>query len=475
MENKHNQKLIVFCAGIALFIIVGFLLPVPEVLASSAEAHGITGRGAMCAVGGLLFAVGGWVSGYLSDWEVSLFACCIWVLTTGLSFAQVFAGFHSTSLWLMFGAFGLSAAVAKSGLLSRIALNLMLLFPANFKGQVLALLTSGTVVCPLMPSFTAKVALGCNLSNSLAEYLGYEKFSRGRTGIFIAAWAGFGLMSGLFLSASFIPYSVLAVTPKPYDSLSWTGYMIMMIPWGIIMFLGMYLVLLAFYRPKTDEPLPKDELRKQKDALGKLSREEKLTAIIIICCLILWILEKQLGISSAVVAVLGGLACFAGGVLNQEDALKRIPWKMLVFVGVVINIGNILELSGVTGYIEYLMQPLLGAASNKVVFAVVIFFVVVALRFLIASQTATGVLIMSIFGPLAVKAGLVPLCILAVSYPASNVWITSYQNTSYIAGTAIMRDGVRHKDTLKASICHLIVCLIGCLVSIPYWSALGFM
>ena len=475
MNIVRERKLHLFALGILLFVIVGFLLPVPAALEACASAQGATGRSAMCAIGGLVFAISGWVLGFLSDWEVSLISCCIWVMTTGLSFAQVFAGFHSTSLWLMFGAFVLSAAVTKSGLLSRIALSLMLLFPADYKGQALSLLASGTVVGPLMPSFTAKVALGCSLSNSISDFLGYGNFSRARTGIFIAAWTGFGLMSGLFLSASFIPYSVLAVTPLPYGNLSWTGYLIMMIPWGIVMLSGMYLVMLLFYRPENEAPASKDELRAQKEALGKLSRDEKVTAVILAACLLLWILEKRIGISSAIVAVLGGLACFAGGVLSQEDCIKRIPWRLLVFVGVILNIGNILNLTGVTDYIEYLMQPLMGLVGNRLLLVIILFLLTLGLRFLIASQTATCVLVMSIFGPLAVKAGLSPLGVLGVSYTASNIWITNYQNPAYIAGLSNVEGRVKHKDTLRASLCHVLVCLAGCLVSIPYWAALGYL
>ena len=112
---------------------------------------------------------------------------------------------------------------------------------------------------------------------------------------------------------------------------------------------------------------------------------------------------------------------------------------------------------------------------RALIVVIILFLLTLGLRFLIASQTATCVLVMSIFGPLAVKAGLSPLGVLGVSYTASNIWITNYQNPAYIAGLSNVEGRVKHKDTLRASLCHVLVCLAGCLVSIPYWAALGYL
>ena len=49
---------------------------------------------------------------------VGLTACVIWKVA---DFGTVFAPFSGTSVWLVIGAFGISAGVAKSGLLKRLS------------------------------------------------------------------------------------------------------------------------------------------------------------------------------------------------------------------------------------------------------------------------------------------------------------------------------------------------------------------
>ena len=95
----------------------------------------------------------------------------------------------------MVGAFGLGSIAGKTGLLRRISLWVLSLFPPTFNGQVLGLLASGTVIGPLVPSMNAKAALSSPISLAISDSLGVERKSPAASGLLGACYGGFVLMA----------------------------------------------------------------------------------------------------------------------------------------------------------------------------------------------------------------------------------------------------------------------------------------
>ncbi len=73
---------------------------------------------------------------------------------------------------------GIGAAVTKSGLLARVALWIMRVCPPTFNGQVLALLGSGVIIGPFIPSTIAKVSIVGAMATDIGEKLGFEDRSK---------------------------------------------------------------------------------------------------------------------------------------------------------------------------------------------------------------------------------------------------------------------------------------------------------
>ena len=170
-----------------------------------------------------------------------------------------------------------------------------------------------------MPSSTAKGLLGGKLAKTSADLMGYEKNSQGRSGLFVAAWSGFGLLAPMFLSASFLSYSMIGCLPEEYGQVSWMQWLIAMVPWGIIVFAGMWLTAAVLYRPDGEKPFSKDHICGLYRDLGKMQTPEKLTGLILAVCLVFWILERTTGISAGIVSLVGGMLCFALGILKKRS------------------------------------------------------------------------------------------------------------------------------------------------------------
>ena len=274
MKIKWNKKIIFGIVGVFLFFLIAVVLPVPEGLKQAAEQYGYSGKSAMIVLGSLMWAICWWAGTVIPDWNTALGLQCIWILAAGLSFTDAFSSFSKSTVWLIVGAFSLSSAITKTGLLTRISLQLMRLFPASFRGQVTAMMTVGTICGPLMPSTTAKVVLGSRLASSSADLMQYENNSKARTGLFLASWSGFVLTAPLFLSASFLSYSLVTALPADYSAISWFQWFLAMLPWGILIFVAMYLVIMVFYHPKDKTVFSKEFVNAECAALGKTSKQE---------------------------------------------------------------------------------------------------------------------------------------------------------------------------------------------------------
>ena len=147
----------------------------------------------------------------------------------------------------------------------------------------------------------------------------------------------------------------------------------------------------------------------------------------------------------------------------------------MLFVGVVLNLGEVLTATGISSWILEMLSPVLLALGNKYMLIAVVILVTVLLRFVLASQTAVITLLVGVLAPVAMELQIHPLVIGLVVYANVAVWIAFYQNPTYLASLQGMEDTIAHKNTVKAGILYILVSAVGCMVSVPYWGLLGYM
>lgn len=122
----------------------------------------------------------------VSDYVVVILGLLLMVVLKVGTFSEVFGAFGDTSVWNLVGIFGFAAAISKTGLLNRIALHILKVFPDTFNGQLLSILVTGFVLGPLIPSVTAKMTILASLAVSLSQYNHFKKSSKGATALFLA-------------------------------------------------------------------------------------------------------------------------------------------------------------------------------------------------------------------------------------------------------------------------------------------------
>src|SRR5262249_29877874 len=156
------------------------------------------GGGGGLLIGGVLF----WTLEVLPDYVVALGVIVVWNVAGIGSSAASLSGFSSPVWFLLLGVLAVGGGLARSGVLQRLALGLLSLFPATFFGQVIAFLVGGLVLTPFLPLTVARCALAAPLARQVAELLGYPARSRAANGIGLAAFVGSGLLSRVFLSGA---------------------------------------------------------------------------------------------------------------------------------------------------------------------------------------------------------------------------------------------------------------------------------
>jgi DASS family divalent anion:Na+ symporter len=466
VTKTTQKKLLWEGIAVALGLIIAFI-PAPQGLEQNA----------MWTLGLLIWAIVNWVSNAIPDFVCIFIMCCTWVLMGIVPFTTAFNSFSGTTVWLLIAAMGIGAAVTKSGLLARVALCIMRICPPTFKGQVLALLGSGVVIGPFIPSTIAKVSIVGAMATDIGGKLGFENRSKGMSGLWSAMYAGYTLLSQAVLSASFFSYIIMGLLPEEVQAqFSWFFWLRAMLPWLIICTIASYIAICFLYRPQNAPTLSKEDVSAMLDKLGPMSRDEKITLGVLVLCIIFWVLERTLNVPAAVTAVLGMSALLALKVITPKDYNQRINWSIIAFMGGAINLATAITTVGIDSWLGNTFGgTMAGLISNPYLFVPVIATTALISRFVIVDMTTDYTLFTVILTPFCLAAGVSPWVAAMAAYCVVYPYFTKYQNINYLAAfnSAGGDEKLEHSMLVPFCLVFHIVSILALTASVPYWQMLG--
>lgn len=451
-------------------LILGALVPI---ILSQISVSAPLSQKSMIAIGLLLGAVIWILFETLAEYQAMLVMCILFVFTKVVPINVAFGTFSTGTWWIMVGAIGIGVAATESGFIKRLALIMLNAFPATFRGQCLAFMFSGAIISPLLPSTTAKGAIGASLARSTTELFGFKMHSQGAVGLFMAFFTGYVSLNFLFLNGAAVTYSVAATIPQTYG-INWITWFLYALPWGIISTVLMALGIFKFYEPKNTQSLSKAYVRDALKELGPWRQNEKIAFAIILTCLILWMTESWSGLNSAMVASAGFVLMFALKVCTP-DKIRNMAWESLLFVGCFLCLPTIFSQLGINKWIALTLggafEPLM---TNMYLLVFVITIVVYLTRFLLVSLGATAILVTTLMLPFCAAYNVHPFVIAFVAYTSTNTWNVSYQNTVTIAALAATENKwVSQKDILFGSGLYMVTNTIACMLCVPIWKMMG--
>ncbi|GAB5468604.1 MAG: SLC13 family permease [Rhodospirillales bacterium] len=328
---ESNRKAL-FIALIACATAALFLLPAPDG-ASASAFQGIA----------LIFlAISLWASGLLATYLTAVLFFFA-TLVTGVAPPQVvFAGFHSTAVWLVFGGLFIGLAVKQSGLGARAVRLCLALVGASYPRLVVALTAGGLLLAFVVPSSMGRVLLLMPIVLALADAVGLTDERKGRMGLVLAAAMGTMLPSFAILPANVPNMALIGAAESIYGVHFFYGaYLLLNFPvLGLLTALAIPLLILRFFPDRVADAPPGVPA-------SAWSRAEKRLLLIMAITVACWALDVLHGLSPAWVALGAAIALLWPGLgVIPASAFKEIDFAPWLFVAGVIGLGAVAAHSG---------------------------------------------------------------------------------------------------------------------------------
>ena len=418
-----------------------------------------------------------WARGRPDDYVVALGMGVAWVVL-GVAPAGVAFGGFATSTWLlMLGILGISAALARSGLLYRITLLAVKRCPPTFAGQTFALGFAGVMCTLIVPSVQGRVTLAGPIVSNLTETLGDPSRSRGRAGLALAAYLGFSLATTLFLTGTATCLIAWGLLPEATRAeMTWARWFIAVLPLEVVTFAATWAWIAWRYRPTELRPVRQRILDAQLAAFGPLSADERVTLALSMALLLGWMTEPWHGINAAWLALSAFCILVGRGVLDRAALRNGIDWSFLLFLGMIFSLSDLTVRVGAGAWFSQLLSGALGAvAHSAVVMILVAIAITLAVRFFMPWQTAVSLLVVTLT-PFAQLAGFSPWIIALVALKAGNVFFLPYQSPYYLTLYYGSEErAFSHEQARPFAWAYAAIVVLGFVLCLPYWRMLGLL
>jgi DASS family divalent anion:Na+ symporter len=281
------------------------------------------------------------------------------ILISGLSgvlpYSKGLEGYANPTVWLVVAAFMISRALIQTGLARRIALLFVRAFGSSSIGVSYALVLSDVTMAMVIPSNSARTGgVIMPITLSLAQLYGSHP---GKTasllGAFLmaAVYQGECVAAAMFMTgqAGNLLAADLGRQVAGVD-MSWARWAMAGVVPGAVSLMGLPWIvsrLLPLEIRRT--PGATDFARQEIEAMGPVSRDQKLVLIVFVGVCGLWLTSSLHGVSAELVALAGACLLLLTGVLRWDDVIREsAAWDVFVWYGGVVRLGQALNDFGVT-------------------------------------------------------------------------------------------------------------------------------
>lgn len=399
---------------------------------------------------------------------------CVMCMGFGLcSISQAFAAFSSSTVWLLVGSLGLAGALANSGLLKRMAINIMKLFPVTYSGQVTGMATASVAIAPFIPSTIAKCAILVPLAGNIGDEFGFKPHSKGTVGLFLVTMIITNFAGVMFLTGGGIVPQMLGICGV---NISWIEWLKVFVIWGIAMVVLTVIYTLVFYNPKKTGDIiksDKNSVKKRAEELGPMSKKEKLALAVLILTVLVWVTEGRLhAIPTCATAIAAWIILAMGGLFSAADLSTKMGWSTFLLVGSAMSLVSVLSTLGVSTWMGTLVAPVINLFADKsALLLIVVWLVATVLNLgMVASLVSAAIIV-----PMLAGCSISPLILTFVMFLAARVFVLSFAQSTVLAAVGVSGDRIEHKDIVPGAWAYIVINFAAMLISMPWWSLLGLM
>lgn len=424
----------------------------------------------------------GWMLTDINDTYIALFAAVVLTLAGLNTPNDLFATLGDSTIWLLLSSFIVAAGVTKSGLINR--LTRIVASRAKTVKQLFYALTFVLMATAFfIPATSGRAALMLPLFIVLNQIINNQRINRALALLFptIILLSASGSLIGA--GAHLVTIDVL--TRAGAERIGFGQWMLWGLPFAIIScFISTWIILQVFlHKQERNQRLILDGTLasvSEKSSSRKLSRAERLSILVVLSLIILWMTESIHGIDNTLVAVLGALAITLPnvGVLSFKDAFKNIEWNMILFMAATLKIGESLIESGAA---EWLIQNIFSKFNQTGTLPVLFIIALVAIISLLAhlfinSRTARSSVLIPLIVLLSLSLGYDPTTFGFLSTVAAGFCLTLPVSAKPVAMFSQIEnvETYQPKDLLKLS-AFLLPIHFGLLIAFSFtiWPLLG--
>ena len=344
----------------------------------------------------------------------SVLAVAVAVLTGLLQPADAYSGFGNGTILLIVVAFLVASSVVKCGLGARCGHWIVTKFGRSTLGLSYSIFLLDAVIAPAFPSNTARSGVLYPLAYSLANAAGAtpDRPDRRRVGAFLmfSGIASLSVSSALWLTA-------MAANPLGTEMARGVGVEIGFGRWllaaSVPTLCAMAILPLVLYRVIGPEvrrtPEAPAAARQALAALGPLSRQEWIVAVVFLGMVALWGSAASLGLDSTAIAFLGLGALLATGVITLDDIARQGDvLATFIWFAVLFTLSSQLNELGFMGFLGRKLAAALGGLATPTA-GLVLVAAYILLHYLFVSQTAHLLALFGVFLDVGVKLGVNPV------------------------------------------------------------------
>ncbi|GAA3498736.1 SLC13 family permease [Streptomyces prasinosporus] len=362
-----------------------------------------------------------WIGTPVDDTYVALGAGLALTVTGVISSDTLFGTLGDSTVWLLICAFVLAAAVTRTGLAGRAAV--FLVGGARTVRQLAHLTTAALVVTAFaVPATSGRAALALPVFLALAGALA----DRRRLVVMLALlFPTVILLSAVatLIGAGAHLITVSVLWEATGERVGFTEWLLLGLPLAVASsHLAAEAVLLTITR-RADRRDPvrvtAEEIQRHSDlpVTGPWTQAEKRCALLLATVVVLWCSEPLHRVPPAVVALIGAVvaASPALGTVRLKDALKTVPWPLLLFMAATMAMGVALAESGAAKWLVGGVP----AGITPVVFLAVVVAVGTAAHLVLQSRSARSSVLVPLVVAAAAGAGVNPVAAALASTAAA--------------------------------------------------------
>jgi sodium-dependent dicarboxylate transporter 2/3/5 len=366
-----------------------------------------------------------WIAEAIPIYATALLPLILVPLFGVLPLSQIAAPYTDRIVFLLLGGFMIAAAIEKSGLHERFALNVIRIFGSKPR-SILGGFIATTAMLSAWISNSATTVMMLPIAASILPYVKDEK-ERARFGTSLMLSVAYAAsIGGIATLIGTPPNAIFASLSKSLANveIGFGQWMLVGVPVSAISLAAMWLYMVKYSKLDKSKPIleGREVVSERLKRMGPMTRREKIVSAVFGATVVAWISRSLLWgplapmVDDSMIALAGALALFVfpsgkgERILDWATAVK-IPWGVLLLIGGGLALASAFA---ATGLDKWISERLLVAAPANTLLVVLMLVAFTIFVTEIMSNTATASLLIPIGAGIATTLGMSPLPVMLV-------------------------------------------------------------